>query len=143
MWGEGSVRKPALAAIGLTFSFGLVGCEATHLFVAHQTVVGVDAAVDTQMMKGHLVIGYDRNFVAIIPKSVDASSPTAGVAHRDAMSAIACHKVEVKGIALTQFTEYLATGEAGKIYAESLRRRTGRQLFNCVDAESAATKAGN
>ena len=130
-------------ATATTALLALAGCEATHLFVAHQTVVGVDAAVDTQMTKGHLVIGYDRNFVAIIPKSVDAGVSAQGGPQRDAMSAVACHKVEVKGIALTQFTEYLATGEAAKTYAESLRRRTPGQLFNCLDAVSAATKAGN
>ena len=135
------MQRTAIAITATALLAALPGCEATHLFVAHQTVVGVDAAVDTQMTKGHLVIGYDRNFVAIVPKSVEV--PGKNGTQRDAMSAIACHKVEVKGIVLTQFTEYLATGKAARIYAENLRRRTAGQLFNCLDAEASSKETGN
>jgi hypothetical protein len=133
------MQRNALALTVALLSATISGCEATHLFVAHHTVVGVDAAIDTQMTRGHLVVGYDRNFLAIVPKTVETTTP----GQRDAMSAIACNKVQVKGIVLTQFTEYLATGDAAKAYAEALKARKGRQLFNCLDAEAAANNPGN
>ena len=50
----------------------LAGCEATNLYVTHHTVVGLDAAVNSEQTSGHLIFGYDRKSVTIIPVSVDA-----------------------------------------------------------------------
>ncbi|HEY7609148.1 MAG TPA: hypothetical protein VIF14_07940 [Alphaproteobacteria bacterium] len=125
----------ALGAIGLAQA--LLACQPTHVFVTHQTVVGVDAAVDSQMTKGHLIIGYDRTFFAVVPKSVESkengTAPGASPNNRDAMSVIACSNIKVDGIVLSQFTENMATGKAAKIYAENLHREGGNQLFRCLD----------
>jgi len=120
------------AAISVSFlAYTLSACEPTHVFVAHQTVVGVDAAVDTQMTKGHLIIGYDRTFVTVVPKSVESTDGK--IPGRDAMSVIACSKVQVDGIVLSQFIENMATGKAAKIYAERLKDERGNELFRCLD----------
>ncbi len=60
------------------------GCEPTNLYVAHTTVVGVNAAMNADQGSGHLIIGYDRHFGAIIPKSV---ATTEG---KEAMSVLSC-----------------------------------------------------
>lgn len=108
------------ALIPLTLCF-TAACEPTNLYVAHQTVVGVNAAVNTEQTKGHLIVGYDRNFVTLVPKSVaDPDNKSTNVADgggKEAMSALSCSDLEVKGIYLTKFVEYLATGKAARTLA--------------------------
>lgn len=121
-------------ATPLIFLIGCIlsGCEPTNLYVAHHTVIGVNAAMNTERTSGRLVIGYDRKFVTVIPKSV----PIDGVANkqRDAMAALSCSEVEVKGIFLSKFIEYLATGEAGKKFAERFGNTgDGAGIFECFD----------
>ena len=117
---------------------GACDTASRHLYIAHNTVVGVDAAVNTEQPRGHLLIGYDRQFVGYIPRSVRVESDTAtGPEKRDAMSAIACSRVEVTGLYLTQFTEYLATGPAAKRYAESLQKAPGSRLRECLEQPAA------
>jgi hypothetical protein len=143
---QGDHKVPRLLLITLApFVLSCVGgCDTVgrNLFIAHNTVVGVDAAVNTDQTQGHIIIGYDRQFVGYIPRSVPDHG--AGVAtttptsereskKRDAMTAVACSKVAVDGIFLTQFTEYLATGRAAELYAKALRAHPGTQLYNCLD----------
>jgi hypothetical protein len=141
------MRWTTLILILLGFSSALPACQPTHVFVTHQTVVGVDAAVNTQMTKGHLIIGYDRNFVALVPKSVAGAQGDPRESEpanaRDAMSVIACSNVKVDGIVLTQFTENMATGKAAKIYAKKLHQYGGNQLFRCFDKEPEPSDGGN
>src|SRR5258706_8153424 len=89
----------------------LCGCQPTQLYVAHSTVVGVNAAISTEKVAGHLKIGYERDFATVVPKSVPAPGG------REAMGALSCSELEVTGIFLTGFKEYLATGEAAERYA--------------------------
>ena len=57
--------------IALTLIAGLAACgEPTQLYIAHNTVLGLDAAVDTNRQAGRLLFGYDRQFVALAPRSV-------------------------------------------------------------------------
>ena len=79
--------------------------------------VGVNAAVNMERTAGHLVIGYDRNFVTIAPRSVPIGAGAGD--GEDAMAALSCSELEVKGIYLTKFVESLATGEAGIVFAKS------------------------
>ena len=115
-----------------------------HLYIAHNTVVGLDAAVNTDPPRGHLVFGYDRQFGAWIPRSVPdgetgngAVTSSAHSTTRDAMTAIACSKVGVDGIYLTQFTEYLATGRAAELYAMALKAHPGSPLYDCLNQPAA------
>lgn len=121
-------------AVPLIFGIGCIlsGCEPTNLYVAHHTVVGVNASMNSERTTGHLVIGYDRKFATVVPKSVDAESGTDG--GKDAMAALSCSDVEVKGIFLSKFVEYLATGEAAKTFATQFGK-TGEagKIFDCYD----------
>lgn len=91
------------------------GCAAENLFVAHRTVIGVNAAVNTDQTNGRLIVGYKRSFVTIAPKSVTAEDGT-----KEAMSVLSCSELEVDGIRLSKFVEQLATGKAAKILAATL-----------------------
>ena len=66
---------------GFDRSSGLRG--ARQLYIAHNTVVGVDAVVDTNRQVGRIVVGYDRQFVALAPKSVPIPPMTTGVQERE------------------------------------------------------------
>jgi hypothetical protein len=108
----------------LVSAAGLAGCEATNLYVAHNTVVGVNGAMNADSRSGHVIIGYDRKFAAIVPKSAPPVDDGTGVppdAH-EAMSVLSCSDLEVKGIFLTGFTEYLATGIAAKRFAGQVKK---------------------
>jgi hypothetical protein len=108
------------------------GCEATNLYVAHTTVLGVNGAMNADQSSGHLIVGYDRQFGAIVPKSVDTEEG------KEAMSVLSCSDVKVDGIFLTAFTEYLATGRAAQGFAEKVvkpnndaDRKAINQMFDC------------
>ena len=116
--------------VGLITSTGLAACgEPTQLYIAHNTVVGVDAAVDTNRQAGRLVIGYDRQFVALAPKSVrhtddaDPECKNEDDGCREAMAVLSCNEVEVDGIFLTKFKDRLATGNAAKEAAAKIVER--------------------
>jgi len=116
------MRIPAIA-LCLATAVGLAGCEATNLYVAHNTVVGVNGAMNADSKSGHVIVGYDRKFAAIVPKSAAPVDDGTGVppdAH-EAMSVLSCSDLEVKGIFLTGFTEYLATGVAAKRFAAQVK----------------------
>lgn len=106
---------PALLAVAL-----LGACEARQLYIAHDTVIGVNAAVNQARSSGRLMIGYDRDFVTVIPRSVDVAELGESGAGREAMSAIACSEVEVDGVFLTRFVEHVATGRAARNFAQAL-----------------------
>jgi hypothetical protein len=108
----------------------LWGCEPTQLYVGATTVLGINAAMNTEQTAGHLKIGYDRTFVTVVPKSV----PLQGEPGREAMAVLSCSEVEVTGIWLTGFREYLATGKAAMNYAE---------LFNPNPAPKTEAGAAN
>jgi len=124
------LKRLSAATMGVAL---LAGCEPTHLYVVHTTVVGVDAGVNTQQTAGHLIVGYDRKFAAVVPKSVARDD-----GGKEAMAALSCSETEVSGIFLTGFTEYLATGEAAKEFAARLGRSDrqaleGKRFFECAE----------
>lgn len=98
----------------------LTACEPNQLYLASHTVVGVNAAVSPDQTSGWLVVGYDRTFATVIPRSVQSGTP-GGPQTREAMSALACSSLSVKGITIKRFTESIATGAAAKSFAEKLR----------------------
>src|SRR5262245_42386104 len=102
--------------------------DATQLYVVHQTVIGIDAAVNNEQKAGHLLIGYDRRFLTISPKSVPmsnldtipqetmapqptkATSTTSSSAAasrnraqqpKDVMAVLSCSHLEIDGLLLT------------------------------------------
>jgi hypothetical protein len=122
-----------LRALLLAGPLLLAACgEPSNLYIAHHTVVGVNAAMNTERTAGSLVIGYDRKFAAVIPRSV----PIDGTKGRDAMAVISCSELEIDGIFLSKFVEYLATGEASKTFAKKLTQNKNAgasRIFECYD----------
>jgi hypothetical protein len=118
-----------LFALGACLSL-LVGCEATQLYLAYRTNVGINASVNPEMTEGSLVLGYRRNFATIVPKSVPVAGDPAG---RDAMSALVCSDLVVTGIWLNSYVEYLATGTASQTFAKHLKDGAGQadDFFSC------------
>lgn len=126
-----------LSRIVLAFIVCMVsqGCEPTNLYVAHDVVVGVNAQVSPDRQEGRLIIGYDRDFVTIIPKSVQVD----GGSDRDVMSLLGCTELTVGGIFLSSYTDSLATGEAAKLFA--MKVGEDDRFFDCH--EQATEQDGN
>ncbi len=133
----------------------LAGCEAQQLYVTSQTVIGINASLNEARTAGKLVIGYDRDFAVIIPKSVDrvliAEEPTVdgtkknvAIQYRDAMSAMSCTEMEVNGIFMTRFTESMATGYAARNFAGQLAKtgneQKAREFFACFESGKGTAK---
>lgn len=130
------MREIPLAAL---IVLAVSGCEPTQLYIAHNTVVGLDVAVNTERSAGHLMFGYDRRFVALAPKSVkplahDGDEQQSSEA-REVMSALSCTEVEVDGIFLTKYSERLATGLAARDAANTIKDPQASSLFRCWDAD--------
>ncbi|HMD65447.1 MAG TPA: hypothetical protein VKG22_02200 [Stellaceae bacterium] len=106
-----------VAAITLLFVL-LSACEPAQLYLANHTVIGINAKVNPEQGNGILVIGYDRTFATVIPRSVEHQEN--GLVTRDAMSALVCSNLVVDGITIRRYTESLATGKAAKMFADNL-----------------------
>jgi hypothetical protein len=117
-----------------------MGCDANQLYLAYRTNVGVNASVSPEMTEGQLLVGYRRDFATVVPKSVPVR---AGTIQRDVMSAPVCSELVVDGIWLNSYVEYLATGAAGKKFAENLRDGKGQvgDFFLCYKRPSAQSQA--
>ena len=119
-----------LSSIALVAALAAIaGCGKPNLYVAHDTVIGINAAVNAARTSGRLVVGYDRDFVTLIPVSVkqkegDSSKgenhSQSEVKAREAMSVVSCSKLQVSGIWLSEFTERLTTGSVAQLYAQKL-----------------------
>lgn len=114
----------------------LAGCDANQLYLGSKTVVGVNAAVSPDQTKGWLVIGYDRTFATVIPRSADEigkdGKPTTD-GRKDAMSALVCSTLQVKGITIKHFKESIATGRAAQTFASKLAYDPApvQEFFSC------------
>lgn len=107
----------------------LAGCSASSLYVAHHTVVGVNGAMDSNQTSGHLLVGYDRHFAAVVPRGV----PDDDQGGKEAMSVLNCSRLEVDGIFLSRFTESLATGRAARNFSRKVKDGgKGSKFFECV-----------
>ena len=97
------------------------GCG-ENLYVAHDTVVGVNAAVSADRAQGQFVFGFDRDFTAVVPvKEKGSSDATGGVSeNREAMAVFGCSRVETQNIFLTRYSDVIATGSAAVDLAETL-----------------------
>lgn len=81
----------------------LVGCESNNVFVAADSTIGVSGSINSAKTSGKLLVGYDRAFIAYVPRKTDTG---------DALSTYNCTHFEVTGIQITRFSESLATGDA-------------------------------
>jgi hypothetical protein len=120
---------------------GLLGaCEVNQLYTASHTNIGINAAVKPDMTEGSLMVGYQRDFVTLVPKSVpDTEAP----GNRDVMAALVCTDLVVSGIWLNKYVEYVATGKAARDFAAKLKGSSASQFFDCYqDPQAAANKGG-
>jgi hypothetical protein len=130
----------------------LTGCDAKQLYLASHTVVGINAAVNPDQTNGWLIVGYDRTFATVIPRSVTDTDKTTGAQKNEAMSALACSNLLVKGITIKRFTESVATGEAARKFAANLevdstaagtdaKARAVKDFFDCFKDKPAPAPA--
>jgi hypothetical protein len=117
------LRLP-LALIGACASAALAGCEPNQLYLVSHTVIGVNGAVSPDQTSGYLVIGYDRTFATVMPRSVKSKDKNDDPEARDAMTALACSSLSVKGISVKRYTESIATGKAAHKFAKHLADKT-------------------
>ncbi|MEP5730835.1 MAG: hypothetical protein ABJL67_15865 [Sulfitobacter sp.] len=90
----------------------LCNCAPKHLYVAHETVFGLNAKVNQGRQQGQLLLGYDRDFVTVIPTNVAVPGKPS---ETDAMALVHCTRVEVEGIHLSGYSDFTATGDAAEI----------------------------
>ncbi|WP_145976987.1 hypothetical protein [Leisingera aquaemixtae] len=109
----------------LCAAIGLTGCSPDNLFVAHETVVGVNAKVSADRQQGQLVVGYDRDFVTIVPTTVEGDN-----GGREAMALLSCTELAVQGIYLAQYTDITATGAAAARLGKAIDEK-GSAAFDC------------
>lgn len=116
----------------------LTGCDANQLYMGSRTVVGINAAVNTNLNDGWLIVGYDRTFATAIPRSVsepvkDQTGRTTGQ-KQESMTAMACSSLAVNGVTVKHFKESVATGEAASRFAEGLstvNAKPMKDFFDC------------
>lgn len=113
----------------------LTGCsEPRQLYMGSHTAIGINAAVNPEQNTGRVMIGYDRVFAAIVPRS----APGTNAGEREAMSALVCSELGVEGVTIRRFTEAMATGRAATEFAARLRKEHDsqvRDLFECFRNE--------
>jgi hypothetical protein len=134
-----------MARAGLIWLAGLAvtGCQPGQLYVASDTVLGLNANVNTARDSGRFQFGYDRYFATVIPRSADVANGindtglTGGEQGREVMAIIGCSDVEVSGIFLSKFVESLATGRAARGYAKQLADNppNAASSFACFNAQ--------
>jgi len=158
------VRIGLLAA---ALALALAGCGAeNNVYVASNTLIGLNAGVNSTMTSGKIFLGYERDFVAVIPKAGEgtpadkeeeeeeeeddaASNEVTGVhweseTGRDLMAVLGCTDLRAKGIFVRGFTEYIATGQAARNFAVATKMNAQtsvvRNFFECLRDDTRTVK---
>lgn len=112
-------------------AMAVTGCDANQLYMGSRSVVGINASVNPELNSGSLIVGYDRAFAAVVPRSVDDNS----TGKQEAMTAIACSSLGVKGVTIKHFKESIATGAAAEAFANTLKndadKKSVKDFFDC------------
>lgn len=116
-----------------SLALGLAGCDANHLSIGSKTVIGVNAAVNLDPVRGSLVVGYDSSVTTNVPRRIDDAGDKE---RKDATSSVfACSALNAEGTTIKHFRESIATGKA----AEDLASRLGndpalvKQFLDCSE----------
>lgn len=115
-----------------SLALGLAGCDANQLSNGSKTVIGVNAAVNLDPVRGLLVVGYDSSVTTNVPRRID---DVGDKEKKDAMSVVACSAFDVAGMKIKHFRESIAAGKA----AEDLASRLGndpalvKQFLDCSE----------
>ena len=126
------MKTPVAIRVGLLLSMTLLSaCTSLskQVYVASDTSLGVNGAVNTAQTAGKLVIGYDRKFVAYVPKIIYAGDS-------DVMAVYNCTHLEVQGLRITAFRERLATGDAATIADDGGQQSNGGNKPPCAAVPS-------
>ncbi|WP_139792877.1 hypothetical protein [Pseudophaeobacter leonis] len=127
----------------------LLGCD-QNLYVAHDTVLGINARLNKDRAAGKLVIGYDREFITIVPKG-SRTEPVTGEedqtstsnASRDVMSSLGCNYLEAEGPTLKRYSDMVITGEAAIKLAAKIKEENDKFLdcnhFDLTTSKSTST----
>jgi hypothetical protein len=123
----------------------LAACQnaGQQLYVAHDTKLGIDASYNTAMTSGSIDLGYDRRFVTWVPQSVEING--VGDNAKEAMSVIACSRLQVGAISILYYDESMATGRAAKMFAQQLKNGQGvvaKDYFECFSRRDGEYGAG-
>lgn len=105
-------RYVAISVMAMLCLAVMSGCKANHLVYVNETDLGVVVTASaTEGGEAKLVVGYDRQTFALVPrkKSDDSNKPT------EAMSLTAVSRVYVKGLSEVRFGHAVATGKAASI----------------------------
>ena len=75
------------------------------------------------------MIGYDRDFVTIVPKSVEKNSDESDPLkrERDVMSLISCSYLKIDGVNLDRYVDISVSGKAAEVYAQNQTQGSGGQ----------------
>lgn len=96
----------------------LNACTSSHLIYGHDTSLGVDVAVSPEVGTGRMVLGYDRDTFAIVPRKGS---------NMDAMTLTSVGCVFVDGLTEINFNHFVSTGKAAINIAKST---TGLKRIN-------------
>lgn len=104
----------ALSSLLLCFS-ALGGCAMPghQVYVASDTSLGVLGSMNSAQTAGKLIVGYDRAFVSLVPKTESGS---------DVVSVYNCTNLEIRGLRIAHFYERVATGKAAQAVVAALDR---------------------
>jgi len=139
------MRRTLVAAGAVLLA--LPACEPRQLSLGARTVIGINAQFNPEQTTGSLLIGYDRTFAAIVPRSTTlaaAAGDPAPPPGRDAMAALVCSDLRVEGITIRRYTESMATGAAAQTFAANLAQNPGatRSFFDCFSAPPQSGSGG-
>lgn len=124
------MRRPSLI-LGLLGPLLLCACapgqENGNLIYLQRTVIGFDAAASTAGNGGHILLGYDRQFVTIVPTRADGT----------AMSEVSCSEVRSKGLTDMTIEERLVTGQAAINYSGQFKAdQAGTPFLGCFTGDT-------
>ena len=129
--------------MGLASFVGACATTPRHLVFHQSTVLGVDASTSaTQAGHTRIVVGYDRQTTAFIPKSKVVADTTGGQLPNgatdeiEAMSAVGLSTIKIRGFAQTEVHERFATGAAARNIAKDASRM---EAFATASPTPAAT----
>ncbi|MEM5522498.1 hypothetical protein [Sulfitobacter sp. AS59] len=114
-----------IAAICL---MAVTGCDNRGIYVAHETVVGLNAQIKSDSSQGKIMLGYDRDFVALVPTLPHDSQGQSG--GRNAMSHANCTTLTVTGIFVTEYRDVSASGAAA---AHLFDKDNGINMHTCKE----------
>ena len=97
---------------------GSAACaNVSHLVLYQNTNLGLKGTVSPQTGNTSIKVGFDREFLAILPK-IKVDNPD-GTQVLEAGTVFSASRVNVRGLNVPDVEELILTGDAAKIYART------------------------